>query len=89
MAAMLLLSLAYVAILESFSASLFHVSKLDCHYGRLLEAENTILATPLFFTNNDEDEIEGETYLDGTRHKLSLIKSEVSMVETLVLSSNK
>lgn len=86
LAAMLLLSLAYVAIMESFSSSLSRVSRLDRHYTRLLEAEETILATPLFFAGMEEEG--GELYLEGQQYQLLRIKQESGAVETLVLVKN-
>jgi len=89
LAAMLLLSLAYVAILESFSSSLAKVSRLDRHYARLLEAEKTVLAAPLFFPGSEEDTRDSETYLGGTMYKLTVMKSESGLVETLLLVKNQ
>lgn len=88
MAAMLLLSLAYVAILESFSASLSQISRLDRHYGRLLKLETTVLSTPLIFPGIDDNEPEGELYLEGSRYKLIHIKANAGAVETLALVAN-
>ncbi len=88
LAAMLLLSLAYVAVMESFSSSLARVSRLDRHYRRLLEAEETILATPLFFAGMEGDDTTGELYLEGQQYKLLRVKQESGAVETLVLVKN-
>ncbi len=87
LAAMLLLSIAYVAILESFSTSMGRISKLDRHYQRLLEVEQTILATPLFFTNVDGDIPDGEIFLEGRRYQL--IHQKKSRVESLILVPNR
>lgn len=86
LAAMLLLSMAYVAILESFSTSMGRISKLDRHYQRLLEAEKTILAAPLFFTGS-EDSPAGEIFLEGRRYQL--IRQKKGKVETLILVPNR
>lgn len=86
LAAMLLLSLAYVAVLESFSSSLAKIGKLEHHYVRLLETDHTVLETPLFFPGNEE--VEGEPYLEGSRYRLLLLRSESGMVETLILAAN-
>ena len=88
LAAMLLLSLAYVAILESFSSSLAKVSKLDHHYARLLDLDHTVLSTPLFFPGNEDEGDEGDLYIEGSRYDLMLLTSESGMVETLALVAN-
>ncbi len=89
MAAMLILSLAYVACLESFSSSLSQINKLDRHYNRLQQTEKNILATPLFFPTINSEDIAGETYIEGSKYKLILIKPESSFVETLILVQNQ
>jgi prepilin-type N-terminal cleavage/methylation domain-containing protein len=86
LAAMLLLSLAYVAILESFSSSMARISKLDHHYNRLIEVEQTILSEPLFFVGA-ESIPEGELYLEGRRY--NLISQNSNGVETLLLVHNR
>jgi prepilin-type N-terminal cleavage/methylation domain-containing protein len=86
LAAMLLLSLAYVAVLESFSASLARVGKLEGHYDRLLEMDRTVLETPLFFPGNEEKD--GELYLEGSMYSLITLRSESGLVETLTLAVN-
>ncbi len=90
LAAVLLLSLAYAATLESFSSSLAKVSKLDRHYEHLLKVEDEMLATPLFFSNRDtKKDDNNSTYLEGSRYKLLMIQSEPNMVETLLLVKNQ
>ena len=87
LAAMLLLSMAYVAILESFSSSMGRISKLDRHYQNLLKAEQSILATPLLFPGLAEEMVEGDLFLEGRRYRLILQKS--GRIETLTLEPNR
>lgn len=82
LAAMLLLSMAYVAILESFSSSMSQISKLDHHYEKLLSAEQNILAEPLIFTGATTIQ-EGDIHIEGRR--FDLLRPPSSMVETLIL----
>lgn len=76
-AAVIILGLAYVAILQSFSVSLTNIDRLDRSASLLL---NDVLEFErLLLPGEDEEEGEGEigeVFLEGDKYKLILIANE-------------
>ena len=71
-AAVIILGLAYVAILQSFSVSLTNIDRLDRSASLLL---NDVLEFERLLLPG-EDEEEGEVFLEGDKYKLILIANE-------------
>ena len=74
-AAVIILGLAYVAILQSFSVSLTNIDRLDRSASLLL---NDVLEFErlLHPGEEEEEEGEGEVFLEGDKYKLILIANE-------------
>jgi len=77
-AAVIILGLAYVAILQSFSVSLTNIDRLDRSASLLLNdvLEFERLLHPGEDEKEDEEEGEGEVFLEGNEYKLILIANE-------------
>ena len=75
-AAVIILGLAYVAILQSFSVSLTNIDRLDRSASLLL---NDVLEFERLLHPGEEEEEEGEegeVFLEGDKYKLILIANE-------------
>ena len=87
-AAVIILGLAYVAILQSFSVSLTNIDRLDRSASLLL---NDVLEFErLLLPGEDEEEGEGEgeigeVFLEGDKYKLILIANEKKDLMSLKL----
>ena len=90
-AAVIILGLAYVAILQSFSVSLTNIDRLDRSASLLL---NDVLEFErLLHPGEDEEEGEegegeiGEVFLEGDKYKLILIANEKRDLMSLKLEN--
>ncbi|MCK5230650.1 MAG: type II secretion system protein [Desulfobulbaceae bacterium] len=82
-AAVIILGLAYVAILQSFSVSLTNIDRLDRSASLLL---NDVLEFErLLHPGEDEEEGEGEVFIEGDKYKLILIANEKKDLMSLKL----
>ena len=75
---MIILGLAYVAILQSFSVSLTNIDRLDRSASMLL---NDVLEFERLLLPGEDEEEEGEgeigeVFLEGDKYKLILIANE-------------
>ncbi|MEA2082710.1 MAG: type II secretion system protein [Thermodesulfobacteriota bacterium] len=76
--AVIILGLAYVAILQSFSVSLTNIDRLDRSASRLL---NDVMEFERLLHPGEDEEGEGEgeigeVFLEGSKYKLILIANE-------------
>lgn len=89
MIAVLLLSLSYVAVLESFSSSMLRLIKLEQRLESFFQQESR-MSRDLKFTSPaldlDYTEVKGEIFVEGTTHQLSIATSEEGLLQSLQLT---
>lgn len=73
--AVTILGMAYLAILQNFSTSLSNISRVERNSERFLtvqlEMDKHFLAD-----NIDDDELDGEVYVEGLKYKVLLVRPE-------------
>lgn len=87
MIAVLLLSLSYVAVLESFSSSMQRLVKLEKRL-EFFFAEDSHMTRTVKFSGPalDYEAPEGEILLEGTTYLLSVVSSEGGLLQSLQLN---
>lgn len=72
--AVTILGMAYLAILQNFSTSLSNISRVERNSERFLATQ---LEMDRYFLadNLDQDEVDGEIYVEGIKYKVLLVKS--------------
>lgn len=86
MIAVLLLSLSYVAVLESFSSSMQRLLKLEDRL-EYFYSQDSQLNKIIKYSGPaiDLEENEGEVFLEGATYQLSVIDSESGLLQSLQL----
>lgn len=86
MIAVLLLSLSYVAVLESFSSSMKRLIKLDERLESFCRQDSQMTGDIKFSgITLDHEDIEGEIFLEGSTYVLSVTTSEGGLLQSLQL----
>lgn len=86
MIAVLLLSLSYVAVLESFSSSMLRLVKLEKRLEFFFSQESQMTSTVKFNGPTlDYETLEGEIFQEGTIYLLTVVKSEGGLLQSLQL----
>ncbi len=87
LAAVVILGLAYVAALQSFSLSLKNIHRLEVKRNQIVDSLLAFEEISRFISNsNDEDEkIEGTIFLEGHRYNLLVVTDEASDLTTLIM----
>lgn len=89
MIAALLLSLSYVAVLESFSSSMQRLIKLEKRQEAFIRQDLALTETIKFRGPRlDYEESAGEMVTEGTTYSLFVVRSEEGLLESLELRRN-
>lgn len=83
--AVVILGLSYVAVLQSFSLSLRNITKIEKQRTSLFEELSTLIQEAHFSDDTEVREAEGEDFIEGSKYRLVLIRSESGGMETLRL----
>ncbi|MEN8142218.1 MAG: type II secretion system protein [Thermodesulfobacteriota bacterium] len=73
--AVTILGMAYLAILQNFSTSLRNISRVERSSERFLVAQLE-MDRHFLADNIDDDELEGEVYVEGLKYKILLVSPE-------------
>jgi prepilin-type N-terminal cleavage/methylation domain-containing protein len=88
MIAVLLLSLSYVAVLESFSSSMKRLSKLDARLESFFRQDNQMTGHIKFSGPSLDQEVsDGEIFLEGSTYVLTITASQGGLLHSLQLRS--
>ncbi|MCB2181680.1 MAG: prepilin-type N-terminal cleavage/methylation domain-containing protein [Desulfobulbaceae bacterium] len=88
LAAVVILSLAYVAVLQSFSVSLRNIAKVEKSRTTQFEELEPFIRKSKFTGEVDQEEaLEGIPFIEGSKYRLVEVVSENEELATLVMEN--